>query len=270
MEYPRHMVYETYDEMDLILAKLHTPTFESDETLSLGPFGVFEGIKQIKETRSQKSKSSNKRRKAEKGKSEETVVLAKEQGFSWNAANNLNNDINVQFQEIMATLSTPIPGAFTSSEPMFEEILSTMFSDVTNPLSEEVDYQSIQDNLSALLATDGINFNFGESPSPLPAFNLTFNLAFDLALKFNHHHRLHLLLLLLLLHHLFLLLVLLMTNLGRELFQKEPEAPPSKTKFTYETLQLVISILLKRLPILALIGKVLKSFLRPNIHIHHC
>ena len=169
MEYPRHMVYETYDEMDLILAKLHTPTFESDETLSLGPFGVFEGIKQIKETRSQKSKSSNKRRKAEKGKSEETVVLAKEQGFSWNAANNLNNDINVQFQEIMATLSTPIPGAFTSSEPMFEEILSTMFSDVTNPLSEEVDYQSIQDNLSALLATDGINFNFGESPPPLPA-----------------------------------------------------------------------------------------------------
>jgi hypothetical protein len=46
VEYPPNMMYETYDEMDYTLARLHAPKFESNETVSLGPFGVFDGIKE--------------------------------------------------------------------------------------------------------------------------------------------------------------------------------------------------------------------------------
>lgn len=44
VEYPKDMVYKTYDEMDMHLSELHSPRFIEKETKMLGPFGVFVGI----------------------------------------------------------------------------------------------------------------------------------------------------------------------------------------------------------------------------------
>ncbi|ANB13074.1 Arg81p [Sugiyamaella lignohabitans] len=48
------MIYDTYDEMDSVLAKLHSPSFAGDETVVLGPFGVFEGVKHHRARRGRK------------------------------------------------------------------------------------------------------------------------------------------------------------------------------------------------------------------------
>lgn len=45
VEYPPEMTFETYREMDITLSKLHAPKFAADETVVLGPFGVFSGYK---------------------------------------------------------------------------------------------------------------------------------------------------------------------------------------------------------------------------------
>ena len=60
VEYPPDMIYETYDDLDLVLAKLHSPKFSStDETVVLGPFGVFEGIKRPRARRGRKRRQSD-------------------------------------------------------------------------------------------------------------------------------------------------------------------------------------------------------------------
>lgn len=41
--YPPHMKYETYEDLDDLLAELNSPAFQSQETISKGPFSVFEG-----------------------------------------------------------------------------------------------------------------------------------------------------------------------------------------------------------------------------------
>lgn len=48
VQYPPHMVYEYYEDMDLILSKLHSPKIIDDETKVLGPFGVFQGVRNAK------------------------------------------------------------------------------------------------------------------------------------------------------------------------------------------------------------------------------
>ena len=48
VQYPPHMVYEYYEDMDLILSKLHSPKIQGNETKVLGPFGVFQGVKTLK------------------------------------------------------------------------------------------------------------------------------------------------------------------------------------------------------------------------------
>ncbi|CAN6664212.1 arginine metabolism regulation protein II [Trichomonascus vanleenenianus] len=78
VEYPPEMMYETYEDMDITLAKLHSPRFVTDETVSLGPFGVFDGIKKRKANDplaggSRKGSNAAKRRKSAKG----TEKLAK-------------------------------------------------------------------------------------------------------------------------------------------------------------------------------------------------
>lgn len=48
VQYPPHMVYEYYEDMDSILSKLHSPKIQGNETKVLGPFGVFQGVKTLK------------------------------------------------------------------------------------------------------------------------------------------------------------------------------------------------------------------------------
>lgn len=54
--YPPHMVYEYYEDMDVILSKLHSPKIIDDETKVLGPFGVFQGVKNAKRRMNRKNK----------------------------------------------------------------------------------------------------------------------------------------------------------------------------------------------------------------------
>lgn len=61
VQYPPHMVYEYYEDMDIILSKLHSPKIQSDETKVLGPFGVFQGVKSAKR-RLPNSKKAKKRK----------------------------------------------------------------------------------------------------------------------------------------------------------------------------------------------------------------
>lgn len=57
--YPPGMGFDTYDEMNLALAKLHSPSFSSDETKVLGPFGVFQGVSKVEEPKNTTEYSPN-------------------------------------------------------------------------------------------------------------------------------------------------------------------------------------------------------------------
>ncbi|VVT53569.1 uncharacterized protein SAPINGB_P003640 [Magnusiomyces paraingens] len=57
--YPPGMTFETYEDMDVTLAKLHSPSFNANETKVLGPFGVFQGLKIVPK----KSRISKRKRK---------------------------------------------------------------------------------------------------------------------------------------------------------------------------------------------------------------
>jgi hypothetical protein len=60
--YPKEMQYETYEDMDDHLAQLHAPDLpRSGDTVVLGPFGVFEGIKSIRKTRKRKRRGGDSR-----------------------------------------------------------------------------------------------------------------------------------------------------------------------------------------------------------------
>lgn len=51
------MTFQTYEDMDITLAKLHSPSLIANETKVLGPFGVFQGTEKIpKKTRANKRK----------------------------------------------------------------------------------------------------------------------------------------------------------------------------------------------------------------------
>ncbi len=52
------MIYETYEELDELLGMLHAPSLEGPETLSLGPFAVFQGFEpKIKPRKKRKDRS---------------------------------------------------------------------------------------------------------------------------------------------------------------------------------------------------------------------
>lgn len=59
--YPKDMQYETYEDMDDHLARLHAPELPATgDTLTLGPFGVFEGVKlATRKTRKRKRKGGD-------------------------------------------------------------------------------------------------------------------------------------------------------------------------------------------------------------------
>lgn len=178
MEYPPDMMYETYDEMDHTLARLHAPKFVANETVSLGPFGVFDGNKTRtkengKPTTAAESSSASKKRKKKKDDSNQQQKQRKgsisQEDYEKNPnaivtpislhdtpnSSNEDNNGNISsdglqgpggFEEFFSSLTKEFPTSDLNSD--------MLIGNSTDPLGDEASYQILQDELSTLLAAD--------------------------------------------------------------------------------------------------------------------
>lgn len=109
------MRFQTYDEMDITLAKLHSPSLVSNETKVLGPFGVFQGVKMPPK----KTKGNKRKRKNENL----TSALIKRQ-----STNDYSSVTKPSPLSNVATSSQPEPVSETDATVLPEFPLSTSFS----------------------------------------------------------------------------------------------------------------------------------------------
>lgn len=126
VRYPPHMVYEYYEDMDVILSKLHSPKIQGDETKVLGPFGVFQGVRNPK--RSIKANKKSKRRR----------ITPEPRGLKRPAidASPLSNSPSSQASPIVATVITQSP--LNPTRTPFQDPINVMNSATLSTLPESL------------------------------------------------------------------------------------------------------------------------------------
>uniref|UniRef100_A0A060T279 ARAD1C26884p n=1 Tax=Blastobotrys adeninivorans TaxID=409370 RepID=A0A060T279_BLAAD len=168
VEYPPDMVYETYDDMDDNLAKLHTPTFSHEnQTVSLGPFGVFEGIKKRKnQSPAGNSRTKKRGRKTRNGVATSLVDSANTSTAPSPSTNTNASSTNYQQNPVHTPAGESDPGATTSTvmhqfgDPAFLPLELPNIGDPLGLYSKEplgddmTNYQILHDELTSLLAGD--------------------------------------------------------------------------------------------------------------------
>lgn len=210
VEYPPHMIYETYKEMDDTLAKLHSPSFENDETISLGPFAVFEGIKRssahritISDLDSPHSNSYDESTKgrqisprlsegprlSESGPSTfnlsstnqpvSTSLNVKDGKQNDNDGKNNNSNMMHSSTGTLTNTDSTISSGATSLNPIQMNNTITSFDDLLFASQDDkMEYDTLHDELSALLAADSSSFmgisntNHSMEPSTSPLFSV--------------------------------------------------------------------------------------------------
>lgn len=192
MEYPPNMMYETYDEMDYTLARLHAPKFVSNETVSLGPFGVFDGVKERAQNNCKNRSVSNSQQRDKPAKKRKRKIECgennsgkKKNNHSQRHRASIGSD---DYERSISSIVTPVslndtPSSNTvndddgvdgnsllsvNGDNGFEEFFSSLTQEFptselnsgmlmnngTDPLGDGVSYQVLQDELSALLSGD--------------------------------------------------------------------------------------------------------------------
>lgn len=177
VEYPPDMIYETYQEMDDTLAKLHSPSFKSDETIALGPFAVFKGFQREK-LRDVRSESSPEMIDFSSTQSGRKIALKHQNTFLLNSAKRtLKSTEGIQTQSTLNIRNSGSPSDNSHSPqtnstthttptgiPEIDEI------NIPNFVSqdEKMEYDMLHDELSALLAADSSSFMGLLNPSQQP------------------------------------------------------------------------------------------------------
>lgn len=180
VQYPPHMVYEYYEDMDVILSKLHSPKIQGDETKVLGPFGVFQGVKNTRRRLATSKKSKRRRLSPEtpgiiKSSTIDTSPLSSNSPSSAHASPR-----DVQSRTSQSPLVTLLGNNNNKSLPQDTSLATIAKND--HPILQD----PVDDPLFALDNMPIIN-DFGEKHN-LPEFNTNMFHSEELLNTFSDHH----------------------------------------------------------------------------------
>lgn len=166
VQYPSDMVYETYYDMDVSLSKLHSPDLVGNETKSLGPFGVFDGIRKRKSNQPM-SNTKRKRKKPLKRKrnstSNDSDIESDDNAVTETNGNkaiesNTNNTVN---NNTTTTTNNTNNNTYNyNNEDSLDDLLFNNFEQNINLFEDN--YEELRDELSTLLASDSNFAPFSE------------------------------------------------------------------------------------------------------------